>query len=345
MTQQKLNTSIVFIIFNRPNTTAKVFEAIRKAKPSQLFIIADGARLNVPEDQEKCEVTRKIVENIDWECEVFKNYSDINLGCGKRVSSGISWVFEQIEEAIILEDDCLPHPSFFRFCDNLLSKYRDKEEIMMISGTNNLLEWQQKNQSYHFSHYDSCWGWATWRRAWNFYDYEMKKWGDRKNHQKLKEVLQDEEQFNYRYHICQQAFNKKVDTWDYQWTFTRLLQGGLTVIPAVNLIKNIGLGKDATHTNRLSIFDVNLDFYDLQFPLQHPQPIEADQIYNRKYFQMLIGKPDLDTIIFFANKLIFGGRKIHALLLLQQAIKIYPDNLELIQMNAITLSKLTKGEL
>lgn len=340
MQNYKLNTPVVFIIFNRPDTTAKVFEAIRKAQPSQLFIIADGARLDRENEQEKCQEVRKIVENIDWQCQVFKNYSDINLGCGKRISSGISWVFEQVEEAIILEDDCLPHPSFFRFCSELLGKYRNNPQIMMISGTNNLLKWQQKNQSYHFSNYDSCWGWATWRRAWKFYDYEMEKWNYPENQQKIKEVLQDEEQFNYRYQICQQAFNKKVNTWDYQWTFARLLQGGLTIISDVNLIKNIGFNSNATHTTKFSLFNTDLDSHGLDFPLSIPDNIEVDYEYDRQYFLMRIGKPSLNTVLSFVTELISMNRNIQALIFLKKALTIYPDIPDLDYLNRIALSKL-----
>ncbi len=129
-----LTTPVAFIIFNRPDTTSKVFEAIKQAKPKKLLVIADGPRINKPGEAEKCKQTRAITEQIDWDCEVLRNYSENNLGCRNRVSSGIDWVFENVDEAIIIEDDCLPNPSFFRFCQELLGKYRNNDEIFLISG-------------------------------------------------------------------------------------------------------------------------------------------------------------------------------------------------------------------
>ena len=159
-----LKTPVAFIIFNRPSLTQIVFNTIRQAKPKQLFVIADGARF--PEEKEKCQQARDIIRQVDWDCEVLANYSDVNLGCGKRISSGISWVFEHVEAAIILEDDCLPHLSFFRYCENLLDYYRDDERVMAIGGDNFQDGNKKTPYSYYFSKYPHVWGWATWRRAW-----------------------------------------------------------------------------------------------------------------------------------------------------------------------------------
>ena len=147
----KLTTPVAFIIFNRPDTTRIVFEEIKKAKPEKLLIIADGPRNNKPGEKERCAETRAIVENIDWECEVLRNYSDKNMGCKNRVASGLNWVFENVEEAIILEDDCLPDQSFFRYCQELLEKYRDDKRIMLIAGDNMLFENNKQKYSYYFS--------------------------------------------------------------------------------------------------------------------------------------------------------------------------------------------------
>jgi GT2 family glycosyltransferase len=163
MANFQLTTPVAFLIFNRPDTTARVFEAIRQAKPPKLLVVADGPRPDRPDDIEKCKAARAIVEGVDWDCEVLKNYSDINLGCGKRPATGITWVFEQVEEAIILEDDCMPNPTFFEFCQAMLAEYRDDKRIMMIGGTNFLGEWKSKIQSYHFSFYGGTWGWASYK--------------------------------------------------------------------------------------------------------------------------------------------------------------------------------------
>lgn len=180
-----MNTTVAFFIFNRPGPTREVFEKIRRAQPARLFIIADGPRT----EQEciLCEETRKIANAIDWPCEVKRNFSETNMGCGKRLSSGISWVFKQVEEAIILEDDCLPDNSFFQFCAEMLEQYRDDTRIMHIAGTSAQVGNKRFNphESYYFSIIANIWGWATWRRAWNLYDYDMKQWPTLKEADKL----------------------------------------------------------------------------------------------------------------------------------------------------------------
>src|SRR5665648_587346 len=169
MSNFQLKTPVAFIIFNRPETTRRVFAEIAKARPTKLLVIADGPRATHPDDAEKCAVVRAIIDGVDWDCEVLKNYSDVNLGCKRRVSSGLDWVFDTVEEAIILEDDCLPHPTFFRFCEEMLAKYRDDKRIAMISGDNFQFGKKRTEYSYYFSRYTHIWGWASWRRAWDNY--------------------------------------------------------------------------------------------------------------------------------------------------------------------------------
>lgn len=177
MSSWQLKTPIAFIIFNRPDTTARVFAEIAKAKPPKLLVVADGARSNRQGEAEKVAATRAIIEQVNWPCEVITNFSDKNLGCKNRVSTGIDWVFEQVPEAIILEDDCLPDPSFFRFCEEMLEKYRDDQRIGMISGDNLQFGRRRNNDSYYFSRYVHIWGWASWRDKWqSSYDVRMKKW-------------------------------------------------------------------------------------------------------------------------------------------------------------------------
>ena len=152
------STPVAFIIFNRPDTTKRVFAEIAKARPPKLLVIADGPRADHPADVEKCAAVRAIIDGVDWDCEVLKNYSDVNLGCKRRVSSGLDWVFDTVEEAIILEDDCLPHPTFFRFCEEMLEKYRDDKRIAMISGDNLQFGRKRTGYSYYFSRYPHIWG-------------------------------------------------------------------------------------------------------------------------------------------------------------------------------------------
>jgi hypothetical protein len=292
-----MKTPVAFIIFNRPDTTARVFEAIRQAKPPKLFVIADGPRQDRVSDIEKCAMTREIIDNVDWNCEVFTNYSDVNLGCGKRVSTGITWVFEQVEEAIILEDDTLPGITFFHFCEVLLDKYREDERIMAISGTNLLGEWKSDIQSYHFSYYGGIWGWASWRRAWKYYDYEMKLWPNQETQKRIRDVLASDEQFIERARYIQRTFDGSIDTWDFQWAFARLTQSGLSVVPSVNLVSNIGFGEDATHTtssdSKLAYLKIDLN----KSPLQINYFVAVDRDYDNLFFNEIIkNSSSLSTI-------------------------------------------------
>ena len=166
MAHYNLRTPVALLIFNRPDTTERVFNAVAKARPSKLLVVADGPRDSRPGEAARCEQTRAIIKRVDWDCEVITNFADRNMGCKLRVSSGIDWIFEQVEEAIILEDDCLPDPSFFRFCDEMLERYRDNERVGMVSGGNLQFGRHRGTGSYYFSKYTHIWGWASWRRAW-----------------------------------------------------------------------------------------------------------------------------------------------------------------------------------
>ncbi|MBR8826970.1 MAG: glycosyltransferase family 2 protein [Gomphosphaeria aponina SAG 52.96 = DSM 107014] len=281
-------TPIAFLIFNRPDTTLKVFEAIREAKPPLLMVVADGPRQDKPGEAEKCAATRKIIAQVDWQCEVRTLYSDVNLGCKRRVASGLSWVFTQVEEAIILEDDCLPHPTFFRFCEELLDYYRDDKRIMVISGDNYQFGRQRTEYSYYFSRYNHCWGWATWRRAWKYYDMEMKLWPKIRDEGGLRCILEDSKAIKYWSNILQKTYAGEIDTWDFQWTFACWVQSGLTILPDVNLVSNIGFGPEATHTKDSGNHSANLPVQAMGFPLQHPPLVirqtEADAFTQRNHF-------------------------------------------------------------
>jgi GT2 family glycosyltransferase len=264
-----MQTPIAFIIFNRPDTTEKVFEAIRQAKPPLLLVIADGARTSKLGEAEKCAATRAIIDRVDWDCEVRTNYSEVNLGCGKRVSSGIDWVFQEVEEAIILEDDCLPHPTFFQFCEELLEYYRDDSRIMAISGNNFQRGRKHSEDSYYFSRYNHVWGWASWRRAWKHYDFTMSEWPQVRDGNWLNSVLDNRELSEYWTVEFEKTHRGEVDTWDYQWTFACWIQNSLTILPQVNLISNIGFNADATHTNK-HVPWASQSIYPIDLPLIHP---------------------------------------------------------------------------
>jgi hypothetical protein len=266
-----MKTPVAFIIFNRPDTTKRVFEAIRQAKPPKLFIIADGPRSNHPSDIEKCAAARAIIDGVDWECEVLTNYSDINLGCGKRLPTGITWVFEQVEEAIILEDDCLPDPSFFYFCEELLEYYRDDNRIAIISGQNNLLGYKTSPYSYYFSKYPYIWGWATWRRSWKYFDPKISLWEEVKNGNWLENIIPNRKLGKYWEKIFQNTYDGNAGTvWDYSWTFACSTNNFLCVISNVNLISNIGFGESSTHTKDSYNKFSDLPTQEVNFPLVHP---------------------------------------------------------------------------
>lgn len=287
MESYNVKSPVAMVVFNRYDNAKKVFEEVRKVKPRKLFIIADGPRRGNIEDIEKCKKVRSIFNNIDWECEVYKNFSDENLGCSKRPYTGFSWVFEHVEEAIFLEDDCLPNISFFRYCDDLLEKYRYDTRVMLISGTNQLKKWKRKNYSYHFSKFGGIWGWATWKRAWKYFDIEIKQWEDETVRQLLKYRL-NKFQYMERKRIYNNLCNNSNNTtaWDYQWGFARIIQSGVAISPSVNLITNIGTGNDATHTSKESEVS-NLDRYEMKFPLVHPTFLMIDEEYDRKMYKKI----------------------------------------------------------
>ena len=264
-----MSTAVVLIIFNRPNTTKKVFEMIRQFKPSQLLVIADGPRPHFPTDVEKCLATRKILEQVDWNCQVLKNYSDKNLGTKRRISSGLNWVFDQVEEAIILEDDCLPHPSFFPFCEELLDKYRHDQRIMTISGNNFQFGRRRTEYSYYFSRYALIWGWATWRRAWQDNDIDMKHWVSVRDGNWLRDILDDSRAVRYWSRIFQNCYDGKINSWAFTWTFTSWIQHALSILPNVNLVSNIGFSADACNTRDIYSPFANYHTEAMEFPLNH----------------------------------------------------------------------------
>lgn len=282
---------VVFIIFNRPDTTSVVFEEIRKYKPKRLLIIADGPRANKENEKFLCECTRNVIK-VDWECEVTKIYSEENLGCKNRIVSGLNEVFELVDEAIILEDDCVPHEDFFTYCENLLDFYKDEERIMAISGDNFQKSDFEIQESYYFSIYPHCWGWATWRRAWSKMDVEMKDWPKYEKSEEFKEICSDLFFKKYWTNIYNDTYLGEIDTWDYQWTYSCWYHQGLTILPSVNLVSNIGFGENATHTVSVDEIMANLPVYSLEFPLKHPTCIkrnfEAD--YNTSEHIYNVGK-------------------------------------------------------
>ena len=274
-----LSTPVLFLTFNRPETTQQVFSEIRQAQPPRLYVAADGPRSENSSEVMSCELVRSVATNVDWDCEVKTLFRDQNLGCRLAVSQAIDWFFDQEPEGIILEDDCLPDQSFFWFCQELLERYRDDTRIMHIGGTNFQFGKARTNHSYYFSRYAHVWGWASWRRAWKFYDVEMKNWKDAQTSGLLESLSSDRYFLRYWRQQFELTMMNKIDTWDHQWTFACWSQNAMSVVPETNLVSNIGFGEIGTNTKQNSQVAA-LPVQEINFPLRHnskmTRSIEAD---------------------------------------------------------------------
>jgi len=241
-------SAVLFLIFNRPDTTSQVFDEIKAAKPSRLYIAADGPRSNRPEETALCHDTREIVKDIGWKCDVKTLYRPKNLGCKNAMSSAIDWFFENEEEGIILEDDCLPSKSFFYYCDTLLEKYRFDTRIRHIAGSNLQRGKKWGNASVYFTNQTHVWGWASWRRVWKDYDKDLNQYNQLDIPEKLSNIFTDQFVIEEWTKFFTQLKANEIDTWDFQLAFLNFFNNGLSVNPNVNLISNIGFRADATHT-------------------------------------------------------------------------------------------------
>lgn len=283
-----MNTPIALITFNRPEHTARVLDAVAAARPETLYLFADGPRPDRPDDIPKCEAVRALVDRIDWECDLRTNFSDRNLGCKYGPIAGIDWVFETAEEAIILEDDCLPHASFFRYCSEMLEHYRHDERVMMLSGYNYYGGSADSKYSYDFSILGSTWGWATWRRAWLLNDPELKNWDEAVGMRLIENLFQDPVHVRYWHEVFDKILSGRLsDAWDYQWMFSCWFNSGYRIVPSVNLISNIGFGEDATHTFGENPFD-NREA-EMQFPLRHPPYVVRSFESDRELVEVFCG--------------------------------------------------------
>jgi hypothetical protein len=258
-------------------------ERIRQAEPPKLFVGADGPRPDHPDDTKNCEEAREVATRVDWDCEVHTLFRDENLGLKEAVSSAITWFFEHVEKGIILEDDCVPHPTFFPYCENLLERYRGDTRVSMISGQNPLGTWKENEGSYHFSHFGGVWGWATWREMWSMYDIDEDTAGPDYVWKILEGALGDKHQVVLRSRGVNRALSGDLESWAYQWFYARLLNHTLTVAPSRNLITNIGFGETATHTTKAN--NRRQESGNIEFPLTPPKVVFPDQKYDREWFR------------------------------------------------------------
>lgn len=295
-----LKSPILFLVFNRPAETARVFEAIRQQKPRRLFVAADGARSDRAGEHELVAETRSIATKVDWPCEVKTLFRDTNLGCGVAVSGAISWFFEQVEEGIILEDDCLPHPDFFPYCETLLARYRNERRIATIAGTHFLPEALPHQHSHYVSKYFQMWGWASWRRTWELYDFDLSKLSPESCSELLQVTHPIAIECGYWTEIYKALKAGAIDTWDFQVFFSSWRTGANHVMPGRNLVSNIGYGPTATHTNFASSM-AEIPTHPLKVGREpvslSPDPIVDNLIFYLRFLESLTHTYWLEQLI------------------------------------------------
>jgi hypothetical protein len=282
-------TPVLFLIHRRPELAARVLASIRQVRPTRLLVAADG-----PEEDALCRQTRsRVLDGIDWPCQVETRFSKHPLGCRRAVSQAIDWAFSLHEKLIIIEDDCLPHLSFFRFCTELLDRYESHCEVMQICGCNEADYQPSDGASYFASRFPSIWGWASWRRAWAHHDPVMKSWPDMRRGGEWLSSCRIQGEAAWRKGLFDAAYHDKVDAWSIAWCYAQHLAGGLSLIPTANLVENLGWAADALHTRDVSDPRARMTTRDVGFPLRHPEPLMADEKGALGYFEKYCRSPSL----------------------------------------------------
>ena len=267
---------VLLMAFRRPDTTKQVLDAIRTAAPGRMFVFCDGPDHNNQGEAERVAATRALIEReIDWPCKIERRYSEIHQGCKMGPAGAITWFFEHVERGIILEDDCVAHPDFFPYCRELLERYNNNSRVWCISGDNSPVVKLTGDWSYGFIHTPLIWGWASWRRAWANYDIQMNTWNEIKTTPLLNDIFPDPREREFYQGIFKQVSENGLDAWDYQFVCASILNDALCVIPARNLISNIGHGEFASHTTGPS-HRANAPTYPI-LPLNHPPLVQLDR--------------------------------------------------------------------
>ena len=322
MKESLINVPVALVFFNRDDTLKDVFERVRQARPSKLFLIQDGARENRQDDIDGIAACRKVVENVDWECEVYRNYSEKNLGCGRRVSSGITWAFEQVDRLVILEDDCIIEPTFINFCDELLEKYKDDERVYMISALNHFGEWDCGDNSYFFSKAGAIAAWATWKRVWDSYDFNVTAISDDYVKKVIRESYRCKRYADKSIKIWQDVYNlgkngEKIKFWGPQFGFLGHSTTAVSIIPSHSLSNNVGVNAKATFSGSGVEFmnkSIRGWFFQktrpMEFPLKHPKAILPDEEYDDKYYRITFPHPFTS---FCSKVFYFCKRKVYLL--------------------------------
>lgn len=293
MIKQYSEVPVALIFFARPDLLKVTFAAIREARPSKLFLIQDGAREGNRKDEKKIKECRDVVANIDWECEVYTNYSDSNLGCGGRVYSGLSWAFQYVDRLLVLEDDCVPSPSLFPFTADLLERYKNDIRVGMISGMNNLGVYEDCPNDYFFTTSGSIWGWATWKRVWDNVEYDLEFFKDAYS---TSIVLKTDSKLKGMGEVLSGKLRKghKLSSWSYQLGMAILLQHQMNIVPKYNMINNIGMSEDgANSVSSLRFMPKGLrklyymKTYDYKFPLKHPKYVVNDLEFKKRLDRLM----------------------------------------------------------
>jgi hypothetical protein len=287
-----MTTAVLLILYRRPQLLEEMLAVLRKARPPKLLIAADAACPSRPEEVVLCaEVRQRVLAGIDWPCEVETLFAAQHLGCRRGVTTALNWAFAKHERLIILEDDCLPDPSFFPYCEQLLELYADHRDVMQICGSN-LAEMRPTEGSYYFSRFGPVWGWAGWRRAWQLYDVEMKSWPQVRASGEWMKFCPEPFEALWRRDVFDSVHSGEVDTWDYQWAYTKVMHGGLSIIPAVNLIQNTGFGAGATHTTSADAAGLlSVPTSALPEPLIAPPRATAWTEADQEYLRKIVGLP------------------------------------------------------
>ena len=284
---------VLILAFNRPHTTQRVLEALGAARPAKVWFAVDGPRAGRPGDAQAVGRVQELARELGRECELRTLFREANLGCKVAVSQAISWFFSEVESGIILEDDCVAHPSFFPFAAELLERYRDDERIAMVSGDNFQQGRRRTPYSYYFSRYTHIWGWASWRRAWARYDHAMRAWPELRDGGWLTDILGERSAVEYWTRIFDDTHGERNTSWAYRWMYSAWSNSALTVLPNFNLVSNIGFGQEATHTVTHDAAKAALGLAEMAFPLRHPPYVVRDAQADASSQRRLFSAPGL----------------------------------------------------
>lgn len=286
----KTDIAVLILFFNRPEYLRRLFDEVRKARPSRLFLYQDGARNE--KDVEKIEECRRIVEDIDWECDVHRKYQTRNYGCDPSNYISQKWAFSIADKCIVFEDDDVPSQSFFPFCKEMLDRYENDERIVMVTGFNTDEVTRDVPYDYFFTSVFSIWGWASWRRVIDRWDGEYKYLDDEYNMRQLQALIKERK---YRSDIIKMSYDHRASGKQYYesifWT-SMLFNSGLAIMPVKNQINNTGATEDSTHYSAFRTMPralrriFTMKRYEMDFPIKHPPYVIENVEYKHRLYKV-----------------------------------------------------------